>query len=69
MVCDSCREFIREEAGECIDDETVEAIALSMGADIADHLCDAVETPPMECRCACLGTKYRGEPQAAPNII
>lgn len=64
MICDSCRENIREEAGKHLDEETLEAVAASMGADLPDHLCDAVEAPPQSCGCACQGDRYRGRETA-----
>jgi hypothetical protein len=48
-VCDSCREaFAEEGAGDFIEE------VLFMGADIADHCCDAVESDgEIPCSCPC----------------
>jgi hypothetical protein len=50
-VCDSCIEALEEEGAP----EGAEAqMAVEMGADIADHLCDEIESDgDIRCTCAC----------------
>lgn len=50
-VCDSCLEAFAEEGA---DEELVEAGALELGADIADHLCDWWQREgEVDCDCPC----------------
>ena len=52
-VCGSCTNAAHEQAGE-IDDILADMLMLEMGADMADHLCDEVETNgAIVCGCAC----------------
>lgn len=69
MICESCRELITEEAGADLDEETLEVIAVSMGAELPDHNCEAVLEPPGECACACPGAKNRGRRAAAAPAV
>ena len=53
-VCDSCLEAAADMmAGE--DRESQALVMIELGADVEDHLCDAVETPGVvkSCACAC----------------
>lgn len=55
-VCDACIEAMREEAaGSGIDDcdATIASLALDLGADIPDHMCDATDRLVERCDCAC----------------
>ncbi len=54
-VCSSCLGAAAEEG--IPDRESQEMLMLEMGADIADHLCDAREAPELnqDCSCACQG--------------
>ena len=55
-VCESCQEAVRDEDGDMFGLSNDEAIALAveLGADIADHCCD---TSP-QCGCGC-NQRYR----------
>jgi hypothetical protein len=52
-ICDSCIMALEDEGfGEL--EEDVGLLLTTLGADIADHLCDAIESDgEIECRCAC----------------
>ena len=52
-VCDSCVMALEDETfGEL--EEDVELLLTSLGGDIADHICDAIESEgEIDCRCAC----------------
>lgn len=50
-VCDSCLTAAYDEGAT--DRQTQRTICIEFGADIADHLCDAVEEPGTKCACAC----------------
>lgn len=55
-LCDSCLQAGEDEAqGFGLDnDQIVETVLLELGADIADHICDEVETDgEIKCSCAC----------------
>lgn len=58
-VCDSCVMALEDETfGElervATTEEDVELLLTSLGGDIADHICDAIETKgEIDCRCAC----------------
>ena len=52
--CESCLEAAREEGGEGIED----TVLGEFGADIMDHLCDAIETEG-DVTCACTAHKER----------
>ena len=62
-VCDSCLDAAYDEAGSLFDDEDgtpAEEICLTLGADIADHLCDEIETQgEVRCDCACKQRRKR----------
>ncbi len=51
-VCDSCLTAAYDEGASGRDDQRI--LCMGMGADIADHLCDAREEPDLgPCSCAC----------------
>ena len=51
LVCETCIEALEEEG--CPEGEEAR-MAMDMGADIADHLCDQIESGgEVRCRCAC----------------
>lgn len=51
-VCDSCLDAAYDEGID--DDATANMVMLELGADLADHLCDQVETDgETSCACAC----------------
>lgn len=51
QVCGSCLGAAEEEG--LPDRESQELVMVEMGADIADHLCDATEAPDLDLRCSC----------------
>lgn len=59
MICDSCYLALQEEGFEPEDDAEVEAVASTMGEEIADHLCEEIEEPEVwhedgqTCACSC----------------
>jgi hypothetical protein len=59
-VCESCIEAIEEEG---VPEGTEATMAVDMGADIADHLCDQLESNgDIQCACACHPSKrWRGK--------
>lgn len=50
-VCSSCLAAAEEEGAP--DRQSQELVMVEMGADIADHLCDAREAPDLKLYCAC----------------
>ena len=50
--CDSCTNSACDEAGGDLDQDSIAILLMEMGADIADHNCDARETGE-DCACAC----------------
>ena len=50
-VCSSCLAAAEEEGAP--DRQSQELVMVEMGADIADHLCDAREAPDLKLSCAC----------------
>ena len=50
--CDSCTNAACDEAGGDLDQDSIAILLIEMGADIADHCCDAAETGE-SCACAC----------------
>ena len=52
--CDGCMEAIEEESyGFGLDEDGMEEALVSLGGDIADHICDRVEEPSIKCICGC----------------
>ena len=50
-VCESCLEVAEEEGAE---EEEASMLMRTMGADVADHLCDQIESDgDVQCACAC----------------
>ena len=50
-ICDSCLDAAHDEG---VDDDIAELAMLELGADMADHLCDAVESGgAIKCLCPC----------------
>lgn len=54
MVCDTCKDAVRDEGGEHLTNPEVESLCRSMGADIADHRCEQFDGGD-GCDCACYG--------------
>ena len=52
-VCDPCFEAGVEETSTDEDEDVVLEFLQEMGADIADHVCDHVDEPEIECQCTC----------------
>ena len=52
MVCESCLQAAQDESFKLTYQEAV-FLAIEMGDQIADHLCDAFENNDGECDCAC----------------
>ena len=47
-------EAIEEESyGFGLDEDGMEEALVSLGGDIADHICDRVEEPSIKCICGC----------------
>ena len=52
-ICDSCFDAVQEDAGD-IDQATILHIALDLGADIPDHICEQTESDgEVRCDCGC----------------
>ena len=61
--CDSCLDAAMDEGVP----EGEENILFDMGADIADHLCDQIESDgDIVCRCACHPDSKRNLPRYVP---
>jgi len=54
-VCESCIEALEDEG---VPEGAEAAMAIEMGADVADHLCDEIESAG-DIRCACACHSYR----------
>lgn len=52
-ICDSCGNAAEDEAEAPLDTQTKLTIAMDLGADIADHICEKVTDNGKECDCAC----------------
>ena len=53
MVCDSCLDALEEE-GFTGSKEFMSRFCMEIGSEIADHLCDQIETDEeIKCACAC----------------
>ena len=51
LVCETCIEALEEEG---VPEGAEASMAIDMGADIADHLCDQIESDgDIQCACAC----------------
>ena len=54
QVCDGCMEAIEEESdGFGLDEDGMMEALVSLGGDIADHICDRVEDSSIKCICGC----------------
>ena len=54
-VCDSCVISIKDDGllGD-VDDDTAEFIAIELGAEVPDHICETVDNPEANhCDCGC----------------
>ena len=61
MICDSCT-MAAEEDG--VPDLVSDAVMIALGADMADHLCDEIESGgDIRCSCAChsRSAKWQGK--------
>jgi len=58
-LCDSCSGAGYDEIttfhGSFAEDGDIDWLMTTLGADVADHLCDATDEPTINCACACRG--------------
>ena len=52
-ICDPCGNAVEDEAEQPLDAQSKLTVAMEMGADIADHLCEKVTDNGRSCDCAC----------------
>ena len=52
-ICNSCQNAVEDEAEGPLDGQSKLTIAMDLGADIADHLCERVADNGRSCDCAC----------------
>jgi hypothetical protein len=59
QVCDGCMEAIEDEFSELgredltLDENIMVEALVSLGGDIADHICDRMEDASIKCICGC----------------